>query len=315
MAGGLAERALDATYEVFGRHPGFRAQHAKGSFCHGIFTALPAARDLTTAPHLQGDQVEATIRFSKGSGDPSWPDGSPDTRGMAVKLRLPSGADTDIVAATLPAFFASGPEDFIGVVRSLRPYRRGSRKPNLLRVAWYMLRHRESRKALWSVLTIKPAVSYATTRYNALHAYGWVDPAGAVRHVRYSWLPDAGEVDIRQRAARKSGPDYLHDEIAERLTGTPASFTLQVQIAEPGDDVNDPAARWPDERRTVAVGKLSIDRVLEDPERDGQAVAFDPTRITDGIELSDDPVLRFRPSVYELSAERRCAASGPSSSA
>jgi catalase len=311
----LAERALDATYEVFGRHPGFRAQHAKGTFCQGTFKALPAARELTTAPHMQGDSLEAVVRFSKGSGNPSWPDGSPDTRGMAVKLRLPSGGDTDIVAATLPSFFVSRPEDFIGVVRSLRPYRRGSRKPNLLRVGWHMLRHRESRKALWSVLTIKPALSYATTRYNALHAYGWIDAAGAVRHVRCTWMPEAGEVNIRKRQATKRGPDYLNAEIADRLAGEGARFTLQVQIAGEGDDVTDPASPWPTDRETIAVGTLSLDRMLDDPERDGQVLAFDPTRITDGIELSGDLVLRFRPSVYELSAERRSAASGPPSSA
>jgi len=34
---------------------------------------------------------------------------------------------------------------------------------------------------------------------------------------------------------------------------------------------------------------------------------FDPTRVPEGVELSDDPVLRFRPEAYSASAERRLA--------
>ena len=32
---------------------------------------------------------------------------------------------------------------------------------------------------------------------------------------------------------------------------------------------------------------------------------FDPSRVTDGIECSDDPVLRFRPRAYSESIRRR----------
>ena len=36
--------------------------------------------------------------------------------------------------------------------------------------------------------------------------------------------------------------------------------------------------------------------MIDDPERDGEIVVFDPVRITDGIELTADPVLNFRPA-------------------
>jgi catalase len=32
---------------------------------------------------------------------------------------------------------------------------------------------------------------------------------------------------------------------------------------------------------------------------------FDPTRMVDGIELTDDPILLFRPRAYSVSVERR----------
>jgi catalase len=34
---------------------------------------------------------------------------------------------------------------------------------------------------------------------------------------------------------------------------------------------------------------------------------FDPTRVTDGIECSADPVLRYRPVAYSESVARRTA--------
>ena len=48
--------------------------------------------------------------------------------------------------------------------------------------------------------------------------------------------------------------------------------------------------------------------VEPDPEADGSVVVFDPARIVDGIELSDDPILRYRPAAYSASVSRRLKA-------
>ena len=303
--GGLAERAVDATYGVYGRHPGCRALHAKGIVCRGTFQATPAAAELTTAAHMSGEPVAATVRFSKGSGDPTWEDAATDTRGMAVKFHLPGGAATDIVAATMPTFFIRRPEDFVPLLHALTPRRGSRRKLNPLRLLSFLARHPESLRVMWSSITIKPALSFATTRYEALHAYRWIDPHGAARHVRYRWIPDEGEVDISRKEARDRSHDYLQEEIAERLARGPARFTLELQIAEDGDPADDPTARWPESRETRTVGTLAVDAVAHDRDEAVDPLIMDPTRVTAGIELSDDPVLRFRRSAYEVSAERR----------
>jgi catalase len=44
---------------------------------------------------------------------------------------------------------------------------------------------------------------------------------------------------------------------------------------------------------------------VADPEQDGKVVVFDPTRVVDGIELSDDPILHYRPRAYSASVTRR----------
>jgi catalase len=59
----------------------------------------------------------------------------------------------------------------------------------------------------------------------------------------------------------------------------------------------------------VRVGTFEITGPETERETGGDVLVFDPTRVTDGIELSDDPVLRFRPKAYSVSVARRTAGS------
>jgi catalase len=78
-----------------------------------------------------------------------------------------------------------------------------------------------------------------------------------------------------------------------------------VQIAEAGDPVDDPTIVWPDERRRVAIGRLEITGLAHDRERDGDVLVLDPDPRHRRIELSDDPILRFRSDAYAESVLRR----------
>jgi catalase len=72
-----------------------------------------------------------------------------------------------------------------------------------------------------------------------------------------------------------------------------------------GRPIDDPRAARPQERETVGVGRLEVTEAGNDRGWDGDVLVFDPTRVTDGIELSDDPILRFRPRAYSVSVTRR----------
>jgi catalase len=77
------------------------------------------------------------------------------------------------------------------------------------------------------------------------------------------------------------------------------------QIAEDGDPVDDPTVVWPDDRRKVTLGRLDVTGLAHDREHGGDVLVFDPTRVTDGIECSDDPILQFRSDAYAESVLRR----------
>jgi catalase len=80
---------------------------------------------------------------------------------------------------------------------------------------------------------------------------------------------------------------------------------LLVVIAGEGDPVDDPTVEWPADRERVEVGRLELTGPETERERGGDILVFDPTRVVDGIELTDDPILRFRPLAYSVSVERR----------
>src|SRR5205085_7968848 len=115
-----------------------------------------------------------------------------------------------------------------------------------------------------------------------------------------------GEAKISADEARAKPPDYLQRDLVERLTGgTPIRFTLELQLAADGDPLDDPRRAWPADRERVIAGTLELTGPDTRRERDGDVLVFDPTRVTDGIELTDDPILRFRPKAYSVSVERR----------
>jgi catalase len=288
----LAEEIVDAINEISGVHPGHRAAHAKGTLMTGTFTG--GGTDLTTARHLQGEPVRVTARFSNGGGDPGIPDYAREGRGMAVKFYLPDGAKTDIVALSLPCFFVRTPEDFL-------EFTRARKDPERLMPDW-LGAHPEALTAIQAALGANPPASYSTCTYNSIHSFRWTDAEGGSRFVRYRWEPEAGEETLSPEDAKARGRDYLQQDLLARGE---SAFRLKAIVATEEDAVDDPTVAWPEEREQVEVGRLVVEGPELERERDGDILVFDPTRVIDGIELSDDAILRFRGPAYSVSVERR----------
>jgi len=295
------QQAIDTVNDVFGRHPGFRSLHAKGVVAGGTFTPAAEAATLTRAAHMQQPSVPATVRFSNGSGDPGHPDWAPDPRGLAVKLYLPDGSRTDIVAVSSPRFPTRTPEGFVELIEA-----QAAGPAAAWKLPLFLAHNPEAIRVLPVVApTLLPPDSYATIPYYGLHAFKWIDADGGERYVRYALRPQARGSRLAPWQARRRGADYLQRDITERVTAGAVVFSLELQIADPGDPVDDPSAAWPPQRRRLHAGTLRIDGLDADRERGDDVLVFDPSRVTDGIECSDDPVLRFRPGAYSESIRRR----------
>jgi catalase len=296
-------QAIDAIGGVFGRHPGQRALHAKGVLFKGTFTPAAEAAPLSTAAHMHTDVVRVTYRFSNGSGNPHASDAAPDPRGLAIKLYLPDGSRTDIVAVSTPLFPTRTPEAFIELVKA-----QGAGLAAAWKVPRFLAEHPETLRVLPRIApALQPPASYATIPYHGIHAFRWLGTDGAERHVRYTLRPEAEVRRLAPWQLRGRGRDYLQQEIRARVARGPVRFTLELQIAMPGDPIDDPTAGWPADRRRVRAGTFEITAPETERETGGDVLVFDPTRVTDGIELSRDPVLLFRRAAYSESIARRTA--------
>jgi catalase len=301
----LAQQAVDAIEAISGPHPGSRAAHAKGTLCAATFAPAADAGRLTRAAHFRNGPVRAHVRFSNGSGDPAAPDFEPrEGRGMATKFYLDDGTTTDIVGITLPAFFVGTVDGFFDFCRARVPDP-ATGEPHPDAIGAFLEKHPEALTAGAAVLSATPPESYLRCAYNSLHAYRFDDDADGSMFVRYRWVPDAGEASLSLEDAEARGPDYLQDDLATRLADDDAGFTLRVQVAENGDPVDDPSIPWPDERPWVTLGRLEVTGLAHDREQGDDILVFDPTRVTDGIALSNDPILRFRTRAYAESVLRR----------
>jgi catalase len=135
-----------------------------------------------------------------------------------------------------------------------------------------------------------------------IHAYGWLDANGARSWVRYVFRPVATAADRLDRTF--GGPHRLSAEMAARLERGPVTHELWLRVAGPGHDPHSATSVWTGCRELLA-GHVVVTEELPDPEAGGAPTVFDPTRVVDGIELSDDPILRYRPVAYTESVARR----------
>jgi catalase len=299
----VPEKLVDALNTLFGKHPGYRAAHAKGVVCEGEFTPAKSAATLSRAPHLSGKVVPVTIRFSDSTGIPNVPDGSPlaNPHGMAIRFNLSGGDATDIVANAYNGFAVATPEDFLEMLTALS--QSGPDAPKPTAIEKFLESHPKAKKVV-TAPKLTP-ISFVTEPYFGVNAFQFTNSDGKSRFGRYQLRPTAGEKFLSNEEAAKKSPNFLIDELGERLANGPASFKLVVQLAADGDEVNDATVVWPDDRPTIELGVLSITKRVADSAAAERALAFDPLRLVDGIEASDDPLLDARSATYAISRRRR----------
>jgi catalase len=303
----LWEEIVDGMNDISGVHPGFRAAHAKGVVFKGTFAATPEAAGLCRAPHLQGDAVECTVRFSNGGGDPTAPDADRrDGKGLAVKFHLPDGEATDLVFVSIPVFLVRDEQSFLEFVRARKPDPETG-EIDMEKVGAYLADHPETAAALQLVLpALVPPRSYATTAFNSLHAFRLTNADGESRWVRYRWVPAAGEDRLTDEEIDAAAADYLQEEIVERVAAGPVAFELVARLAEDGDPLDDPTLPWPEERTSVNLGRLEVTDAIDEPT--DPPLINDPNNLCDGIEASEDRILAARSHAYSVSIDRRLAA-------
>lgn len=296
------QNMVDALHAAFGKHPDARAVHAKGIILEGTFTPTSEAKYWCSAPHLNGKTIPVTFRFSDFTGIPNIPDtiGASNPRGFAVKFHLPDGSSTDIVGHSFNGFPTATTDEFRAFLLAVAHSSHDVPHPNP--IEQFLAEHPIAKTFLSTQKP--PSVSYATLPYFGVNAFKFTNKKSESHYIRYQFIPETGEEFLSKEAFAKSGPDYLSEEIKTRVSQHPVKFRLYAQIAETGDKIEDPSVAWPDSRKRVLLGTLTIDSLGDNTLSNDHSLTFNPGNLPQGITIADQ-MLADRMKAYPISVQER----------
>jgi catalase len=279
---------------------GHRRNHAKGICFTGIFEANGAGSALSQAQVFTRGQYPALGRFNLATPDPNALDATARVRGLGLRISPPGGQEWRVAMIDPPFFPVSTPQAFYDLLLAS-----ASKDPNAMKT--FAEAHPEigafgawAKSAPWTG-------SFAEERFNSLDSFIFTDNSGAEHAVRWSLLPTAQPVSVSPADLAKRGADFLEQEITERVHGGPQRWTMVVTVANPGDQTADPSKAWPEDRRTIDVGTLTVQQIEAEPDGPCRDINFDPTVLPTGMRTSDDPFPAARSSAYAKSYDRRTA--------
>jgi catalase len=305
-AGWLSPRRLtpnevvDAFAPPGGPALGHRRNHVKGICFTGVFEANGAGSSLSEAPMFLPGQYPVIGRFNLATADIKAADATVRVRGMGLQIAAPGGQLWRMAMIDAPFFPVSTPQGLYELVRAS-----GSKDPSAMKT--FGAEHPEiahfgawAQSAPWTA-------SYAEEPYNSLNSFVFTSASGAANVVRWSLLPSAQPVPVPPDELARRPPDFLEQEIAQRIKSGPLRWTLVIHVADAADPTSDPSHEWPQNRRAVDVGTLTV-RDIE-PEANGPCrdINYDPTVLPTGMRTSDDPFPAARSSAYRRSYDLRTA--------
>jgi catalase len=283
-----------------GAAPGHRRNHAKGICFTGVFESNGAGAELSKAQVFAKGQYPALGRLNLATPNPNAADATVRVRGIGLQISTPDGQEWRSAMIDPPVFAVATPQAFYELLTAS-----GSRDPKAMKsfaaahpefgafVAW-------AQSAPWTG-------SFAEDRFNSLNSFVFTDASGTDHTVRWSLLPAAQPVAVPPEELAKKGPDFLDQDITQRVAAGPQRWILTVTVANPGDPTADPTKAWPADRRTVEVGTLVVQKIETEPDGPCRDINFDPTVLPDGIRTSDDPFPAARSAAYAKSYDLRTA--------
>jgi catalase len=293
------EKFLDAFRFVFGAHPGFRRNHAKGVVVTGHFDSNGNGRALSRAAVFRPGRTAVTGRFSLSGGNPYVADTPADTRGLGLAFAFPDGTQWRTAMLNLPVFLDNSARGFYDrlLTQKIVP-ETGKRDPAAM--AAFLAAHPESAAAMALTKQHPPTRGFADSTFSSLITFFFVNDAGARTPVRWSFVP-------QQQALppRSGGNNILFDALIRQIRSGPLQWRLILTVGAPGDPTTDATLPWPSDRHTVDAGLLTLTDIETDDAGNARDINFDPLVLPDGIEPSDDPLLSARSTIYAASHRAR----------
>jgi catalase len=169
-------------------------------------------------------------------------------------------------------------------------------------VGAFVAKHPETAAAL-KVLGSHPFTSgFADSPYYGLNAFRFVNANGESTPVRWWIKPDQTS---EAGNAATTDKNYLFDALITQIHSQPLHWHLILIVGQPGDPTAEAASSWPEDRKQIDVGTITIDTIESEDTSPIRDITFDPLVLPAGISPSDDPLLNARSAAYSQSFRRR----------
>jgi catalase len=302
----LTQQLLDAFDKLFGLHAGFRPAHAKGLMCSGVFTPSPEGVTLTKAPHANRPSTPVTVRFSNSTGLPTIADNDPHAgpHGIAIRFHLDEHVHTDIIGHSADGFPVRTGEEFLELLHAAASAAAG--RPEA--IGAFLTSHPAAKR--FEEMPKPAPTSFARENYFAVTSFKFTNASGNSCHGRFRIRPESGTEYLTDEEAASKSPNFLFDEITERLAKGSFKLKVFVRTAEVGDNVADATDAWPENRAEVPFGEITVMERVDEQDPGRRKIIFDPLPRVDGIDSSGDPLTQVRADLYLLSGRRRRGALG-----
>jgi catalase len=286
-----------------------RIVHARGSGAHGVFEATDDISDLSKAAvFTKGEKTEVFVRFSTVAGGAGSVDTPRDVRGFAVKMYTREG-NWDLVGNNIPVFFIQDAIKFPDLIHAVkmeadRGYpQAGSAHDTFW--DWASLTPESTHMLFWAMSDRTLPRSLRMMEGFGIHTFRLVNAEGKSSFVKFHWKPKLGlQSTIWDEALKLQAADndYHRRDLFEAIdTGNFPEWELGIQVfdqafadAQPYD-VLDSTKLIPEEDVPVRIiGKMTLNRNVDNFFAETEQVAFMPTNIVPGIDFSNDPLLQGR---------------------
>lgn len=295
---------IDQFESTFGKFEGYRRSGAKGICAVGEFVGTADARALSSASVFSGKAIPVVARFSVGGANPKAPDNTKSQRNLALQFELPNGEQWQMGNISAPVFGASSPQQFFGLVASRQPDP-ATKQADPAKVKAFNEANPEV-LLLGKHFAAQPVpASFASVNYWGVHGHGFVNASGITQYGKWIFEPAAGVQGLSDDEAKAKGPNFLFDDLRQRVADGKVAFNFNLELAQAGDVIDNATVPLPEGRKKITLGTLKITSVSPDAGGACLTITYNPMIMPKGVVPSADPLLAARATPYAISLGRR----------
>jgi catalase len=287
-----------------GKYEGFRRSGAKGICAMGEFVGSAEGKNISISSAFSGHVIPVIVRFSMGGANPKAADNTKSQRNLALQFNLPGNEVWQMGNIAYPVFGSATPEQLFGRLQSLQADPTTKTADPVKVKAFADANPAVLMQGKYFASKAVPA-SYVSTNYWGVHGFGFSNASNQKVWGKWIFEPIEGVQTLSDEQAKAKDPNFLFDDLRQRVAAGKASFNFNLEIAQTGDILDNATIPLPEGRKKVTLGVLKVVSVSPDNTGPCLNITFDPNNMPKGVEGAADPMLRARTASYAIALGRR----------